>query len=524
MKYCPNCGASNKDQAHFCTNCGSALMSVRRHAEDRGDETILFSDVAGRRRQAPAGNAPNGSAQLIFLDFDGRLTTIPLESKRIWLFGRITQHNKPDFGTTSPIVSREQGVFIKTENGWIFRDYNKKNSTFLNDTKLNGQEVHLRNLDVLKVDSDLTHNPNAHGVCMVFLTTPTLGRWKAVGLSDVLRIGRGTNNDIQIPEPYISWHHCEIRTDGTGCRIIDLNSLSGTWVNGKRIREKVLREKDIISICDRYFIYTDNTLIYNETSSRSGVLLKAHINKKTVAGNKVLLRDIDIEINKGEMVALLGGSGAGKTTLMDCLNGMNTKGVDGDIRFEGEDLVRNFGRFKYMIASVPQQSTFHDKLTVEREMTIAAQLRLPDDTTKTEIKAAVDRVIKQLGLSPRRRTRICKCSGGEQKRVNIGMDLVASKKLYCLDEPDAGLDSNSIRELFGFLKKMAEEDGKTFIIIIHNIAEIDMFDKVIMLGKKNDVGRLACMGTPQQVRDHFGCEISGAYKLLADDPGKYIRD
>ena len=94
-------------------------------------------------------------------------------------------------------------------------------------------------------------------------------------------------------------------------------------------------------------------------------------------------------------------------------------------------------------------------------------------------------------------------SHGEKKRVSIGVELVADRALLCLDEPDAGLDPLTKRELFRTLKKLAHERGASVIVIIHDVAEIALFDQVIMLLKADGTGRMAYSGTPEEALRYF---------------------
>jgi len=241
-------------------------------------------------------------------------------------------------------------------------------------------------------------------------------------------------------------------------------------------------------------------------------------------GLKELIRSIRLDVRRGSLIALLGPAGAGKSTVMNCLNGMEASGMEGTVLFNGEDLIKNFERLKYLIGSVPQESVFHKTLSPEEELYDAAVLRLPGDMTDREIKARVDDVIKKLKLEKVRKSQISKLSGGEKRRVNIGIELVADRVLWCMDEPDAGLDPQSKRELFALLRDLAHNDNKSILTIIHDVSEIDMFDQVIMLTKKDGVGRLAFSGTPDEGRKYFGVEIKDAYAALERDPEKYVQD
>lgn len=277
---------------------------------------------------------------------------------------------------------------------------------------------------------------------------------------------------------------------------------------------------------------SDIMYVPNETymipEEEKEVILRADIKTKVVPNNsgigeKELIRDVKVEVKEASLVALLGGSGAGKSTVMNCLNGMETKGVTGTIEYQGVDLLKNFERMKYLIGSVPQEQVFHPSLTVESELMHAAKRRLPGDTKRKEIKEHVDLAIEQLKLTNIRKNKICKCSGGEQKRVNIGIELVADRQLLCLDEPDAGLDPGTKKELFTILRNLAHEENKSILVIIHDVSDIDLFDQIIMMTKIDNVGRLAFSGTPAEAREYFGADIKEAYGLLATHPEKYVK-
>ena len=92
-----------------------------------------------------------------------------------------------------------------------------------------------------------------------------------------------------------------------------------------------------------------------------------------------------------------------------------------------------------------------------------------------------------------------------------------------MDEPDAGLDPGTKKELFTILQRLAHEEGKSILVIIHDVSEIQMFDQVIIMAKYKDVGRLAFSGTPKQAEQHFGCPFKEIYDILKE-PGKYVKE
>jgi len=229
------------------------------------------------------------------------------------------------------------------------------------------------------------------------------------------------------------------------------------------------------------------------------------VKSNTGGGEIELLRDIRVNIEEGTMVALLGTAGAGKSTFMDILNGTQVSGVTGRVVLGGQDLIANAERLKHTIGIVGQQEVFNPSFNVETEILFAAQKLLTDYTGK-EQKAAVYDLIEKFGMTPKRKSIIARCSGGEKRRVHIMASMISDRRVFFMDEPDAGLDPGNKKNMFAILRDMAHdpENPKTIMVIIHDVSELDMFDQVIMLRKFNNVGRLAFSGSPAQAKQYFG--------------------
>lgn len=487
----------------------------------------------------------SGNPSLVVLE-KGRIHRYNLDDRVRWTIGRITADHVPDIPLTSPIASRNHGEFALVDGEWFYFDRGHTNGTLYNGTKiksgLNGRihPVLLKNGDVLRIDKSGIGKADPRGVWMLFSTEHIPGEWAyySLGRQNTTVIGRDPNQcDLVQLLAYISAQHTKItRIDGK-YYVSDCGSTAGTCLNGLEIHEPVcLKEKDRISICDCHFIFTGTGLIYNDRPVGKGkiptqkvVILKAEIHSKKVRnqngyGEKELISDVNLEIRAGELVALLGGSGAGKSTLMNCLNGTEQAGVQGSVLLYGEDLYQNYERLKYLVGNVPQKNILHESLTVEEELKNAAVLRLPGDTSREDIKKQVDKTLQALNLEPKRKTQIKKLSGGEQKRVNIGIELVADRQLICLDEPDAGLDPLAKKELFMTLRELAHQREKSVLVIIHDVSEIDLFDQIIMMAKVNDVGRLAFAGTPKSGKEYFQVDnLTQAYDVIQKAPERYIR-
>ena len=220
---------------------------------------------------------------------------------------------------------------------------------------------------------------------------------------------------------------------------------------------------------------------------------------------KILLWDIHMYIPQGHMVLLLGGSGAGKTTLVNAVNGYEK--AKAEIMLNGNNMYTRYKSMQYETGFVPQQELIRGKDTVYYTLSDAAKLRLPKDVPPEIRKKRIEEVIDIFGLTPVRNSLVQKLSGGQKKRLSIAMELISNPSLFILDEPDSGLDGVMARELMEQLRTVADT-GKIVIVITHTPDRvIEFFDDVIVLAKDTArTGRLALDGSISEARDFFGCE------------------
>ena len=220
---------------------------------------------------------------------------------------------------------------------------------------------------------------------------------------------------------------------------------------------------------------------------------------------KYLLRDIHMYIQPGHMVLLLGGSGAGKTTYINAVNGYEK--AKAEVVLNGRNMYKEYKDMQYDIGFVPQQDLMRGSDSVYRTLADAATLRLPSAFTREEREARVNEVMEIFGLTPVRNNLVVKLSGGQRKRLSIAMEFISNPTLFILDEPDSGLDGVMARELFQQLRQIADQ-GKIIIVITHTPDRvIDLFDDVIVLAKDaNRTGRLAFFGPIDEAREFFGKE------------------
>ncbi|KAJ3330847.1 hypothetical protein HDU76_004693 [Blyttiomyces sp. JEL0837] len=223
---------------------------------------------------------------------------------------------------------------------------------------------------------------------------------------------------------------------------------------------------------------------------------------------KILLDGVSGSVHEGQVVAVMGSSGSGKSTLLNCLAGRiaDQKGseLSGDILFNGKR--RSKGTWRKICAYVEQMDLMFTDLTVEETLTYAATLRLPSYMSSDEKWDHVNSVIMQLGLDGCRKTRIGDSivrgiSGGERKRVSIGIELVTDPKVLFLDEPTTGLDAATSLALLKLIKNMARERGMIVLMTIHQprVEVLDLLDSLIILSR----GKTMWFGPTSDALTHF---------------------
>ncbi|MDH4298381.1 MAG: ATP-binding cassette domain-containing protein, partial [Cyclobacteriaceae bacterium] len=200
---------------------------------------------------------------------------------------------------------------------------------------------------------------------------------------------------------------------------------------------------------------------------------------------KIGLRDINLSEESGNLVALMGGSGAGKSTLLHVLNGSEAPSR-GQVLINGIDIHKDPKKIEGVIGFVPQDDLLIEDLTVYQNLYYAAKLCF-GDKSEQEIKDLVTKVLEDLGLaetkdlkvgSPLRKT----ISGGQRKRLNIGLELLREPAVLFCDEPTSGLSSRDSENIIDLLKELSLK-GKLVFAVIHQPSSdiFKMFDKLLIL-------------------------------------------
>ncbi len=315
---------------------------------------------------------------------------------------------------------------------------------------------------------------------------------------DLLNIGRDPTNDLVINHPSSSRFHSQIKLEQGNYVLYDLNSTNGTFLNGELVAgSHVLKVGDTIRIGSTQLAFNvDETLI--KTNEEGNLRIDALRINKVVAKGLNLLNDISLSIQPREFVAIAGVSGGGKSTLLDALNGFRPA-TSGNVYVNGIDLYKNFNAYRTEIGYVPQKDIVHMELTVEDALQFAAKLRMPADTTPAERHQRVEEVMRELMLTQRRNLTIKSLSGGQLKRVSIGVELLTKPSLFFLDEATSGLDPGMESELMQLLRELADQ-GRTILLITHATENVMMCDQVIFMARG---GNLAFFGPPQDALKYF---------------------
>ncbi|UKO97790.1 ATP-binding cassette domain-containing protein [Nostoc sp. UHCC 0870] len=307
-------------------------------------------------------------------------------------------------------------------------------------------------------------------------------------------LGRDSDSSLPLDAPTVSRRHATIDTDTQGRYILRDHSTNGVFVNGQRVNSSIiLTPGAIIRIGPFSLVLRGDELQFIDQGNQ--IRLDA-CDLVIQDKDKRRLDDISVAIEPGQFVALVGGSGAGKSTLMRTLLGIEQT-TQGIVYLNGENLRNNFHLYRTHIGYVPQDDIIHQELTVGEVLTYAAKLRLPPDI---DVANVVEKTLQDVEMSHRRQAKVSQLSGGQRKRVSIGVELLADPKLFFLDEPTSGLDPGLDKKMMQLLRKLADQ-GRTVVLVTHATANIKLCDRVVFLGQG---GRLCYFGPPDECLQFFG--------------------
>ena len=423
-----------------------------------------------------------------------------------------------DLILSHPEVSRRHCRILREGENWFVEDLGSQRGTAVNGNRISGRTA-LRPGDQIQVGPVLlalavSHEESSTAPELVTPLGSCMYKGKpadSISLGSDLIFGRSGDVDVLLSDPVVSRRHAMIESGPKGYRLLDLHSKSGSFVNGRRFDEHDLVIGDQIQFGPFFFIYDGKQLIRVRRLSVGRIIAIGLIKQ---GDNGPILNRAGFVAEPGQFIGILGPSGAGKTTLLNALSGLRPA-ESGKILFDQTDLYKNLGQLRSLFGYVPQDDIVHSDLTVTEALTFAARLRLPAGTPRSEIVKLVDHTIASLGLSDRVNLQTGRLSGGQRKRVSVGVELLSRPPLLFLDEPTSGLDPLAEFKLMELLRRLADT-GCTVVCTTHVMENVYLMDQIAIISD----GRVVFQGAPDEARSRFGVtRLSALYDALqAIDP------
>ena len=211
-------------------------------------------------------------------------------------------------------------------------------------------------------------------------------------------------------------------------------------------------------------------------------------------GDFVAVDNLNLKIKKGEVFGFLGPNGAGKTTSIKMMVGL-LRPTGGQILIDGTD-IRHADKLK--IGICPQDIVLWESLTCKESLKFMGEMyEVPNDILKTRVES----LLEDLMLMDKANTLVSNLSGGMKRRLNLAMALIHSPEIVVLDEPSEGLDPQSRRVLWNFIRSLRDKEGKTVILTTHLMDEADgLSDRIAII----DQGKLLRLDTPKNLKKEIG--------------------
>jgi len=453
---------------------------------------------------------------------------------RIVLLGRAPGN---DLVVKAPSVSaRHARVVVDADGSLWLEDLGSRNGTFVGSPPRRVERERISGTDPITLgDARLPPSALSDLLTRTHAEAPGEG---TIELDDaaLVTFGRGAAADVSLDRPLASALHASVSVERGRVFIRDLGSAHGTFVDGKRVERAVeIGPGSIVQIADQRFRLAPDARALVPLAGGDRDIIEADAVAVEASGRR-LLEGVSLVVQPGEMVAIMGPSGAGKSTLLSVLNGQTVPAA-GRLSIGGLDLHGHYDLFRGRIGYVPQDDILHADLTVWQALWYAARLRLPNDTTDTEIETRIRQVIHELGLDGTEKTRVGDqrkrgVSGGQRKRVNLAMELLTDPPILVLDEPTSGLSSVDALSVIDLLRKLADA-GKTILVTIHqpSLEAFEKFDAVAVIARDDStkqVGRLAWFGRafpdaitffePQQSGAALPTSVDGLLRGLSKRP------
>ncbi|CAK9071117.1 unnamed protein product [Durusdinium trenchii] len=330
-------------------------------------------------------------------------------------------------------------------------------------------------------------------------------------------------------DPYL-WEHCVLGITILGYVVLAVNA----YLN-RRKRMRLSEESKTMSECERCSVEVAKSLVPASSVPEHrfrGMHLKMssmriefeNLSVKLKSNKKCILEGVTGEFRPKRVAAIMGPSGAGKTTFMNALCGRAYYGTTtGMIRINGQ--TSSIAAIKPLRGFVPQDDIVHEHLTVREQLYYSARLRNEEDTPPAMINNIVEDVLNVMQLLDVQHSLVGDVekrgiSGGQRKRVNIGLELAARPTVLMLDEPTSGLDASTALEIIRSVKRLTAI-GMTVVMVVHQprYSLFTLFDDLLLLGLG---GRTVYLGKSEGALPYF--RNLGFQMPLHENPADWFMD
>ena len=227
-----------------------------------------------------------------------------------------------------------------------------------------------------------------------------------------------------------------------------------------------------------------------------------------MGGKKVAVDSLNITMFSGQITALLGHNGAGKTTAISMLTGLISPDA-GTAIIEGLDINENIDEIRRNLGVCPQHDVLFPDLTVQEHLVMFAAFK---GVSQGNIADEVEKMVQAVGLTEKRNTYSKELSGGQKRKLSVGIAFIGGSRVVFLDEPTSGMDPYSRRFTWNVIRQYRE--GRTIVLTTHFMDEADLLgDRIAIMGD----GRLICCGSSLYLKKHLRCR-------LQPDPGEKGRE
>jgi ABC-type multidrug transport system ATPase subunit/pSer/pThr/pTyr-binding forkhead associated (FHA) protein len=419
-----------------------------------------------------------------------------------------------DVVVDSERASREHARVERDEGGrYSLTDLGSRHGTLLNGERLRGESRTLKSADIIEIGEERLRFLLDETTRLASRELPIIGSRRVVFDGQRLTIGRDSRNDVVLADPNVSRFHAEVVATAEGTQLHDLGSRNGTRLNGELVDRAPIVSGAGIGVGPFRLVFDGDAFVARD--DRRSLRLDAEAVTVRVR-DKQILEEATVSLTPGEFVAIIGESGAGKSTLLKTLAGV-TAVSSGYITISGEPLANRLTDIGY----VPQDEIVHRALTLGEALTYAARLRLPDDSSESEIEAGVKRVLGELVLSEHEDTRIGALSGGQRKRASVAVELLGRPSLLLLDEPTTGMDPGLEFKMMRLFRELANR-SRGVALVTHATKNLALCDRVVAMGRG---GVVTFDGPPAAACSFFDvADYDGIYAALDETPARDWRE